>query len=109
MSTDQRAAAVWGLLWPSRSSRSTVAQSILTASLGSARSSACACRAPVPPKSLKVISAESRDGITVLRLNRPDGHNALVPAFLERLVEHLQHAGATGQPVVLTAPRSTFH
>jgi len=55
-----------------------------------------------------VISTESRDGITVIRLNRPEGHNALVPPFLEGLVEHLQQAGTTGRPVVLTATGATF-
>src|SRR5207253_3498429 len=43
-----------------------------------------------------------------ISLNRPDGHNALVPALLEKLVEHLQQGGATGRPVVLTATGSTF-
>jgi enoyl-CoA hydratase/carnithine racemase len=55
-----------------------------------------------------VISTESRDGITVIRLNRPEGHNALVPAFIESLVEHLQQAGASGRPVVLTATGAAF-
>lgn len=55
-----------------------------------------------------MISTESRDGITVIRLNRPDGHNALVPPFLQGLVDHLQQAGATNRPVVLTATGSTF-
>jgi enoyl-CoA hydratase/carnithine racemase len=55
-----------------------------------------------------VISSEARDGSTVVRLDRPDGHNALVPALLESLVEHLQQAGATGRPVVLTATGATF-
>ena len=35
-----------------------------------------------------MIRTDSRDGITVIRLNRPEGHNALVPALLESLVEH---------------------
>jgi 2-(1,2-epoxy-1,2-dihydrophenyl)acetyl-CoA isomerase len=55
-----------------------------------------------------VITTESRDGIAVIRLDRADGHNALIPAFLESLVEHLHQAGATGRPVVLTATGSTF-
>jgi 2-(1,2-epoxy-1,2-dihydrophenyl)acetyl-CoA isomerase len=55
-----------------------------------------------------VTSAESRDGITVISLDRPDGHNALVPELLESLVQHLLQAGAAGQPVVLTATGSTF-
>jgi len=55
-----------------------------------------------------VISTESRDGVTVICLNRPDGHNALIPAFLESLVEQLQQAGTSGRPVVLTATGSAF-
>ncbi|MCA1648143.1 MAG: enoyl-CoA hydratase/isomerase family protein, partial [Chloroflexi bacterium] len=55
-----------------------------------------------------MISAESRDGIAVIRLDRPDGHNALVPKMLENLVEHLQRAGAAGRPIVLTATGATF-
>jgi len=55
-----------------------------------------------------VISTESRDGIVIIRLDRPADHNALVPALLEQLVAHLQEAGATGRPVVLTATGSTF-
>jgi 2-(1,2-epoxy-1,2-dihydrophenyl)acetyl-CoA isomerase len=55
-----------------------------------------------------VISTESRDGIAVICLNRPDKHNTLVPELLDSLVEHLQQAGGTGRPVVLTATGSTF-
>ncbi len=55
-----------------------------------------------------MISTESRGGVAVIRLDRPDGHNSLVPAMLERLVEHLQQAGARGRPVVLSATGSTF-
>lgn len=55
-----------------------------------------------------MISTELRDGIAVICLNRPDRHNALVPAMLESLVEHLQQAGATGRPVVLTGVGSAF-
>jgi 2-(1,2-epoxy-1,2-dihydrophenyl)acetyl-CoA isomerase len=54
------------------------------------------------------MSTEFRDGIAVIRLNRPAGHNALVPEMLESLIEHLQQAGAHGRPVVLTATGSTF-
>src|SRR5207244_2286705 len=78
------------------------------ASQGSARSSACAFRAPDPSSSPRVISTESRDGIAVIRLDRRDGHNALVPEFLESLVDHLQRAGPSGRPVVLTASGTTF-
>jgi 2-(1,2-epoxy-1,2-dihydrophenyl)acetyl-CoA isomerase len=55
-----------------------------------------------------VISTESRDGIAVICVNRPEGHNALVPALLESLVEHLQQAGANSRAVVLTATGMSF-
>jgi 2-(1,2-epoxy-1,2-dihydrophenyl)acetyl-CoA isomerase len=55
-----------------------------------------------------VISTESRDGVTVVRLDRPAGRNALVPEMADRLVEHLHAAGAVGKPVVLTATGTTF-
>ena len=55
-----------------------------------------------------MIRTDSRDGITVIRLNRPEGHNALVPALLESLVEHLQQAAKRGRPVVLTATGTAF-
>ena len=55
-----------------------------------------------------MISTETFHGIAVIRLNRPDGHNALVPEMLDSLVEHLQRAGAIGRPVVLTASGAVF-
>jgi len=55
-----------------------------------------------------VISTELRNGVTVICLNRPEGHNALVPEMLRSLVDHLHNAGSAGRPVVLTALGSTF-
>jgi 2-(1,2-epoxy-1,2-dihydrophenyl)acetyl-CoA isomerase len=55
-----------------------------------------------------VISTDSRDGVSVVRLDRPAGRNALIPEFAQSLVEHLRAAGAVGQPVVLTATGTTF-
>ncbi len=55
-----------------------------------------------------MISTESRDGISIVRLDRSADRNALVPEMAERLVEHLQAAGSVGQPVVLTATGATF-
>lgn len=55
-----------------------------------------------------MISTESRDGVSIVRLDRPAGRNALVPEMAEQLVAHLRAAGAVGQPVVLTATGTTF-
>jgi 2-(1,2-epoxy-1,2-dihydrophenyl)acetyl-CoA isomerase len=55
-----------------------------------------------------VIESESRDGIVVVRLNRPDQRNALIPALIEALVEHLKRAGTSGRPVILAARGPSF-
>jgi 2-(1,2-epoxy-1,2-dihydrophenyl)acetyl-CoA isomerase len=55
-----------------------------------------------------MISTEWRDGVTIVRLDRPAGRNALVPAMAQRLVDQLYAAGAVGQPVVLTGSGTTF-
>jgi 2-(1,2-epoxy-1,2-dihydrophenyl)acetyl-CoA isomerase len=55
-----------------------------------------------------MISTESRDGVTVVRLDRPAGRNALVPEMADSLVQHLKAAAGVPQPVVLTATGSTF-
>jgi 2-(1,2-epoxy-1,2-dihydrophenyl)acetyl-CoA isomerase len=55
-----------------------------------------------------VIASEWRDGVTILRLDRPDDRNALIPALLEALVEHLHVAASRAQPVVLTGSGSVF-
>jgi 2-(1,2-epoxy-1,2-dihydrophenyl)acetyl-CoA isomerase len=54
------------------------------------------------------ISTELRGGISVVRLDRPERHNTLVPEFLEALVEHLRQAANRRQPVVLTGTGPTF-
>jgi 2-(1,2-epoxy-1,2-dihydrophenyl)acetyl-CoA isomerase len=55
-----------------------------------------------------MITTEARDGISVVRLDRPAGRNALVPELAQSLVEHLKAAGAVRLPVVLTATGTTF-
>jgi 2-(1,2-epoxy-1,2-dihydrophenyl)acetyl-CoA isomerase len=55
-----------------------------------------------------VIATEVHDGISVVRLERPERRNALVPELADALVEHLRQAGASGRPVVLTASGASF-
>jgi 2-(1,2-epoxy-1,2-dihydrophenyl)acetyl-CoA isomerase len=55
-----------------------------------------------------MITTESQAGVSVVRLVRPEGRNALVPELAHRLVEHLKAAAALRQPVVLTATGTTF-
>jgi enoyl-CoA hydratase/carnithine racemase len=54
------------------------------------------------------MSTESRDGVSVVRLDRPERRNALVPELVESLVEHLHAAAAERRPVVLTATGGVF-
>jgi 2-(1,2-epoxy-1,2-dihydrophenyl)acetyl-CoA isomerase len=55
-----------------------------------------------------VISTESRAGVTIVRLDRPERRNALVPELAQSLVDQLLAAGALGRPVVLTGRGATF-
>jgi 2-(1,2-epoxy-1,2-dihydrophenyl)acetyl-CoA isomerase len=55
-----------------------------------------------------VIAVDSRNGITLLSLDREAGRNALVPELLDSLVQHLREAGETRRPLVLTATGRTF-
>jgi 2-(1,2-epoxy-1,2-dihydrophenyl)acetyl-CoA isomerase len=55
-----------------------------------------------------VIATESRDGISIVRFDRPAERNALVPALLRSLVDHLQQAAATHKVVVLTGTGASF-
>jgi len=56
-----------------------------------------------------MIATESHDGITVLRLDRPAQRNAMVPALLEALVEHLRRAATeSSKPIVLTGSGTSF-
>ncbi|HEY2593339.1 MAG TPA: enoyl-CoA hydratase-related protein, partial [Chloroflexota bacterium] len=55
-----------------------------------------------------MIARESRAGVTILRLDRPDQRNALIPAMLEMLVEHLHEAAAGDDPVILTGNGPAF-
>jgi 2-(1,2-epoxy-1,2-dihydrophenyl)acetyl-CoA isomerase len=55
-----------------------------------------------------VIATESRDGISVVRLDRPAQRNALVPEMVQALVEHLRQAGSSKKPVILTGNGPAF-
>jgi 2-(1,2-epoxy-1,2-dihydrophenyl)acetyl-CoA isomerase len=55
-----------------------------------------------------VIVCEVRDGITVVRLDRPAERNALIPSLLQALVEQLKSAAAAKRPVILTAAGPAF-
>ena len=55
-----------------------------------------------------MIATESRDGIHVVRLDRPARRNALVPEMLSILVEQLRKAGASERPVILTGTDPAF-
>lgn len=55
-----------------------------------------------------MIASESRDGVTIVRLDRPDQRNAMVPALLEALIEHLRQASTSGRPVILTGRGRAF-
>jgi 2-(1,2-epoxy-1,2-dihydrophenyl)acetyl-CoA isomerase len=55
-----------------------------------------------------VIESAFRDGITVLRLDRPAQRNALIPPMLQSLVEHLQLAASSSRAVILTGSGAAF-
>ncbi|HEY1293801.1 MAG TPA: enoyl-CoA hydratase/isomerase family protein [Chloroflexota bacterium] len=55
-----------------------------------------------------MIASESREGVTIVRLDRPERSNALVPALLETLIDHLRRAAASGRPVILTGRGRAF-
>jgi 2-(1,2-epoxy-1,2-dihydrophenyl)acetyl-CoA isomerase len=55
-----------------------------------------------------VIVSESHDGVNIVRLDRPDQRNAMVPALLEALIEHLRRAASSGRPIVLTGRGRAF-
>jgi 2-(1,2-epoxy-1,2-dihydrophenyl)acetyl-CoA isomerase len=55
-----------------------------------------------------VIASEAREAVTIVRLNRPDQRNALIPALLQALVEALRQAAARQKPVILTATGPAF-
>jgi 2-(1,2-epoxy-1,2-dihydrophenyl)acetyl-CoA isomerase len=56
----------------------------------------------------QVISSEAHDGLTVVRLERPERRNALTPELLETLVEHLHEAARRQRPVILTGSGDAF-
>lgn len=55
-----------------------------------------------------MIASESRDGISIVRFDRPAERNAMLPALLRSLIEHLHQAAATHRPVVLTGTGASF-
>jgi len=55
-----------------------------------------------------VIATESRDGITIVRLDRPAQRNAMIPALVEALIARLVQAAASGRPVILTGSGQSF-
>ncbi len=55
-----------------------------------------------------MIATECRDGISIVRLNRPAQHNAMVPALLEQLVRELKRLPQTQKPVVLSGTGNVF-
>jgi 2-(1,2-epoxy-1,2-dihydrophenyl)acetyl-CoA isomerase len=55
-----------------------------------------------------VIASESHDGIPIVRLNRPDQRNAMIPAMLASLIEALERASTDGRPIILTGSGQHF-
>ena len=55
-----------------------------------------------------MIASESREAVTIVRLNRPDQRNAMIPALLRALVEALRQAAARNKPVILSASGPAF-
>jgi 2-(1,2-epoxy-1,2-dihydrophenyl)acetyl-CoA isomerase len=55
-----------------------------------------------------VIVSESRDGIPIVRLDRPAQRNAMIPPMLEALVVELGRAATRQKPVILTGTGHAF-
>jgi 2-(1,2-epoxy-1,2-dihydrophenyl)acetyl-CoA isomerase len=55
-----------------------------------------------------VIATESRDGIVIVRLDRPGQRNAMVPEMVQSLVDHLRRAASSERPVILTGSDPAF-
>ena len=55
-----------------------------------------------------MIGCEVREGVTVLRLDRPARLNAMIPSMVMALVEDLRGAASGGRPIVLTGSGSAF-
>src|ERR1700694_2703368 len=55
-----------------------------------------------------MISTETRDGVSIVRLDRPERRNALVPALAQSLVDHLRAAADAHHPGGLNGSGSTF-
>jgi 2-(1,2-epoxy-1,2-dihydrophenyl)acetyl-CoA isomerase len=55
-----------------------------------------------------VIEIEQRGEVEVVRIDRPERNNALVPELITELADRLGEVAAARRPVVLTGTRSTF-
>lgn len=55
-----------------------------------------------------MIASEVRGDVTLLRLDRPEHLNAMVPPLLAALVDHLRRAATYGLPIILTGSASAF-
>jgi 2-(1,2-epoxy-1,2-dihydrophenyl)acetyl-CoA isomerase len=55
-----------------------------------------------------VITTASRDGIPIVRLDRPAERNAMLPAMLQTLIEALTQAATQHKPVILTGAGTAF-
>lgn len=54
---------------------------------------------------MSVVDYEVIDGVSLLRLNRPERLNAVVPALTDGLLDGFERASADGSPVVIMAGR----
>jgi 2-(1,2-epoxy-1,2-dihydrophenyl)acetyl-CoA isomerase len=55
-----------------------------------------------------VIRSEVRDGVAIVRMERTERHNALVPEMMAALVERLVQVAQDGRPIVLTGSGRAF-
>ena len=56
-----------------------------------------------------MIATDQRDGITLIRLARPEQRNAMIPAMLEALIDaFVETAKRTSRPVILTGSGGSF-
>ena len=55
-----------------------------------------------------MIATEFRDGITLLRLDRPSRLNAIIPSLVSALVDQLRLAATRQHPVILTGADPAF-
>jgi 2-(1,2-epoxy-1,2-dihydrophenyl)acetyl-CoA isomerase len=55
-----------------------------------------------------MIATELRDSVSIVRLQRPERRNALIPELVEALAVELRACAARGKPVVLTGSGAAF-